>query len=233
MDQRVVKEKPINYEGKTQSNDTCVRVYVQLGHVNMHHQNRTVPGHECVQNINIWIIIDPMEYVISGKRGATANFDESVDVVFSLGIDTEDAEQNIRTTVSLPNGTGKEVKIAVFAGGEQLSEAESAGADIVGGKELATKVASEEKLDVDIVISTPEMMAEVGQLGKILGPQGLMPNPKTGTVTPNVAKAVEDFKKGKVEIKNDKLGNVHLAIGKASFDTNQLLDNLNEVIELI
>ena len=167
------------------------------------------------------------------KENATANFDESVDVVFSLGIDAEDAEQNIRTTVSLPNGTGKEVKIAVFAGGEELSEAESAGADIVGGKELATKVASEEKLDVDIVISTPEMMAEVGQLGKILGPQGLMPNPKTGTVTPNVGKAVEDFKKGKVEIKNDKLGNVHLAIGKASFDTNQLLENLNEVIAVV
>ena len=165
------------------------------------------------------------------KESSTAKFDESVDVVFSLGIDAEDAEQNLRTTVSLPNGTGKDVKIAVFAGGEQLSEAESAGADIVGGKELATKVASEENLDVDIVISTPEMMAEVGQLGKILGPKGLMPNPKTGTVTPNVAKAVEDFKKGKVEIKNDKLGNVHLSIGKSSFDTNQLLENLNEVIE--
>jgi len=164
------------------------------------------------------------------KETSTAKFDESIDVVFSLGIDAEDAEQNLRTTVSLPNGTGKEVKIAVFAGGEQLSEAESAGADIVGGKELSTKVASEEKLDVDIVISTPEMMAEVGQLGKILGPKGLMPNPKTGTVTPNVGKAVEDFKKGKVEIKNDKLGNVHLAIGKSSFDTNQLLENFNEVI---
>jgi len=164
------------------------------------------------------------------KESATAKFDESVDVVFSLGIDAEDADQNLRTTVSLPNGTGKDVKVAVFAGGEQLSEAESAGADIVGGKELATKVASEENLDVDIVISTPEMMAEVGQLGKILGPKGLMPNPKTGTVTPNVAKAVEDFKKGKVEIKNDKLGNVHLAIGKSSFDTNLLLENLNEVI---
>ena len=164
------------------------------------------------------------------KENATAKFDESVDVVFSLGIDPEDSEQNIRTTVSLPNGTGKEIKIAVFAGGEQLSEAENAGADIVGGKELATKVASEEKLDVDLVISTPEMMAEVGQLGKILGPKGLMPNPKTGTVTNDVAKAVQDFKKGKVEIKNDKLGNVHLSIGKASFETNQLLENLNEVI---
>ena len=167
------------------------------------------------------------------KKNAPANFDESVDVAFSLGIDPKDAEQNIRTTVSLPNGTGKDVRIAVFAGGEALTEAESAGAEIVGGKELATKVASEQKLDADIVISTPEMMAEVGQLGKILGPQGLMPNPKTGTVTPNVAKAVEDFKKGKVEIKNDKLGNVHLSIGKVSFDEAKLSENLDEVIAVL
>ena len=167
------------------------------------------------------------------KDSANANFDESVDVVFSLGIDTKAAEENIRTTVSLPHGNGKTIKIAVFAGGEALTEAEKAGADIVGGKELATKVASEEKLDVDLVISTPEMMAEVGQLGKILGPQGLMQNPKTGTVTPNVAKAVEDFKKGKVEIKNDKLGNVHLSIGKVSFSADDLKTNLDEVIAVI
>ena len=167
------------------------------------------------------------------KDSANANFDESIDVVFSLGIDTKAAEENIRTTVSLPHGNGKTIKIAVFAGGEALTEAEKAGADIVGGKELATKVASEEKLDVDLVISTPEMMAEVGQLGKILGPQGLMPNPKTGTVTPNVAKAVEDFKKGKVEIKNDKLGNVHLSIGKVSFSADDLKTNLDEVIAVI
>jgi large subunit ribosomal protein L1 len=167
------------------------------------------------------------------KDSANANFDESVDVVFSLGINTKAAEENIRTTVSLPHGNGKTIKIAVFAGGEALTEAEKAGADIVGGKELATKVASEEKLDVDLVISTPEMMAEVGQLGKILGPQGLMPNPKTGTVTPNVAKAVEDFKKGKVEIKNDKLGNVHLSIGKVSFSADDLKTNLDEVIAVI
>ena len=173
------------------------------------------------------------EAIILCKNNASANFDESVDVAFSLGIDPKDAEQNIRTTVSLPNGTGKDVRIAVFAGGEALTEAESAGAEIVGGKELATKVASEQKLDADIVISTPEMMAEVGQLGKILGPQGLMPNPKTGTITPNVAKAVEDFKKGKVEIKNDKLGNVHLSIGKVSFDEDKLAENLEEVIAVL
>jgi large subunit ribosomal protein L1 len=164
------------------------------------------------------------------KENSTAKFDESVDVAFSLGIDTKSADENIRTTVSLPNGTGRDIKIAVFAGGEALTEAEKAGADIVGGKELATKVASDQKLDADIVISTPEMMAEVGQLGKILGPQGLMPNPKTGTVTPNVAKAVEDFKKGKIEIKNDKLGNLHMSIGKVSFDEEKLLQNFEEVI---
>ena len=173
------------------------------------------------------------EAIILCKNIAPANFDESIDIAFSLGIDPKDAEQNIRTTVSLPNGTGKDVRIAVFAGGEALTEAESAGAEIVGGKELATKVASEQKLDADIVISTPEMMAEVGQLGKILGPQGLMPNPKTGTVTPNVAKAVEDFKKGKVEIKNDKFGNVHLSIGKVSFDEAKLAENLDEVIAVL
>ena len=170
------------------------------------------------------------EAIKTCQEVASAKFDESIDVSFSLGIDPKDAEQNIRSTVSLPNGTGKVVKIAVFAGGEALTEAEEAGADIVGGKELATKVASEEKLDVDIVISTPEMMAEVGQLGKILGPKGLMPNPKTGTVTPNVSKAVEDFKKGKIEIKNDKFGNLQMSIGKVSFDSDSLLQNFDEVI---
>ena len=170
------------------------------------------------------------EAIKTCQEVASANFDVSIDASFSLGIDPKDAEQNIRSTVSLPNGTGKEVKIAVFAGGEALTEAEEAGADIVGGKELATKVASEEKLDVDIVISTPEMMAEVGQLGKILGPKGLMPNPKTGTVTPNVSKAVEDFKKGKIEIKNDKFGNLQMSIGKVSFDSDSLLQNFDEVI---
>ena len=164
------------------------------------------------------------------KDISTTKFDASVDLCVRLGVDPRKANQMVRGTVALPHGTGKDVRIAVFAGGEALTEAEKAGADIVGGKDLATKVSSEEKLDADIVISTPEMMAEVGQLGKILGPQGLMPNPKTGTVTPNVAKAVEDFKKGKVEIKNDKLGNIHLSVGKVSFEESSLLENLNEVI---
>ena len=167
------------------------------------------------------------------KNNAPANFDESVDIAFALGIDTKDAEQNIRTTVSLPNGTGKDVKIAVFAGGEALTEAEAAGAEIVGGKELATKVASEEKLDADIVISTPEMMAEVGQLGKILGPQGLMPNPKTGTVTMDIAKAVTDIKGGKIDFKVDKTGIIHASVGKVSFTADKIKDNANELIKTI
>ena len=164
------------------------------------------------------------------KQLARAKFDESIDLVLVLGIDTKVAEENIRTTVSLPAGTGKDVRIAVFAGGESLTEAEKAGAEVVGGKDLATKVKSEGDIDVDIIISTPDMMSEVGQLGKILGPKGLMPNPKTGTVTSDVVKAVNDFKKGKVEIKNDKLGNVHLSIGKASFEVEKLLENYEEVL---
>ena len=177
--------------------------------------------------------IDPVskqEAISVSKSMANAKFDESIDVVFVLGIDTKLAEENIRTTVSLPAGTGKEVRIGVFAGGEALSEAENAGAEIVGGKDLATKIKTDEDIDVDIIISTPDMMSEVGQLGKILGPKGLMPNPKTGTVTTNIAKAVSDFKKGKVEIKNDKLGNVHLSIGKASFEEEKLLQNFDEVL---
>ncbi len=179
------------------------------------------------------IPIDPVskqEAISASKSMANAKFDESIDVVFVLGIDTKLAEENIRTTVSLPAGTGKEVRIGVFAGGEALSEAENAGAEIVGGKDLATKIKTDEDIDVDIIISTPDMMSEVGQLGKILGPKGLMPNPKTGTVTTDIAKAVSDFKKGKVEIKNDKLGNVHLSIGKASFEEEKLLQNFDEVL---
>jgi large subunit ribosomal protein L1 len=174
--------------------------------------------------------VSKQEAISVSKSIANAKFDESIDLVIVLGIDTKLAEENIRTTVSLPAGTGKEVRIGVFAGGEALSEAEQAGAEVVGGKDLATKVKSEGDIDVDIIISTPEMMSEVGQLGKILGPKGLMPNPKTGTITTDVAKAVTDFKKGKVEIKNDKLGNIHLSIGKASFEEGKLLENFDEVL---
>ncbi len=154
-----------------------------------------------------------------------ANFDETVDVAFRLGIDPRKADQLVRGTVGLPHGIGKPVRVAVFAQGEKQTEAQQAGADIVGGNELAEQIASGGPLDFDVAIATPDMMSEVGKLGRVLGPRGLMPNPKTGTVTMDVAQAVEEFKAGKIEYRNDRYGNIHAPIGKTSFDVNQLDDN--------
>ncbi len=160
------------------------------------------------------------------KMLAAAKFDESVDVVYQLGIDARQADQIVRGTVSLPNGTGKDVKVVVFAN-DQAQEAEDAGADVVGGKDLADKISSGDMpLDWDITIATPDMMPIVGKLGQVLGPRGLMPNPKTGTVTKDVGKTVEAFKSGRVEYRNDRYGNVHVPIGRVSFEANDLVDNL-------
>jgi large subunit ribosomal protein L1 len=160
------------------------------------------------------------------KTLAMAKFDESVDVVYQLGIDARQADQIVRGTVSLPNGTGKDVKVVVFAN-DQAQEAEDAGADVVGGKDLADKIASGDMpLDWDITIATPDMMPVVGKLGQVLGPRGLMPNPKTGTVTKDVGKTVEAFKSGRVEYRNDRYGNVHVPIGRVSFEADSLLENL-------
>jgi large subunit ribosomal protein L1 len=160
------------------------------------------------------------------KTLAMAKFDESVDVVYQLGIDARQADQIVRGTVSLPNGTGKDVKVVVFAN-DQAQEAEDAGADVVGGKDLADKIVSGEMpLDWDITIATPDMMPVVGKLGQVLGPRGLMPNPKTGTVTKDVGKTVEAFKSGRVEYRNDRYGNVHVPIGRVSFEADSLLENL-------
>ncbi len=156
---------------------------------------------------------------------AFAKFDETVEAAFRLGIDARKADQLVRGTVALPNGIGKSVRVAVFAQGEKLSEAEKAGADVAGGKELAEKIAGGGALDFDVAIATPDMMAEVGKLGRVLGPRGLMPNPKTGTVTMDVASAVEEFKAGKIEYRNDRHGNVQAPIGKSSFDTDKLVEN--------
>jgi large subunit ribosomal protein L1 len=160
------------------------------------------------------------------KTLSTAKFDESVDIVFQLGIDARQADQIVRGTVSLPNGTGKDVKVVVFAN-DQAQEAEDAGADVVGGKDLADKITSGDMpLDWDITIATPDMMPVVGKLGQVLGPRGLMPNPKTGTVTKDVGKTVEAFKAGRVEYRNDRYGNVHVPIGRVAFEADNLVENL-------
>ena len=160
------------------------------------------------------------------KSLAPANFDETVEVVYKLGIDPRKADQLVRGTVSLPHGTGKEVRVAVFCPPDKEKEALEAGADLVGGKELAEKISQGAPLDFDVAIATPDMMPEVGKLGKILGPRGLMPNPKAGTVTPDVGRAVSEFKAGRIEYRNDRYGNVHAPVGKVSFDLDQLVENL-------
>ena len=166
------------------------------------------------------------------KETASCKFDESVDVAVNLGIDARKSDQNVRGTTVMPRGTGKKVRIAVFAEGEQAEEAKQAGADIVGFQDLADDVKSG-KLDFDIAIATPDAMKIVGKLGQILGPRGLMPNPKVGTVTPKVAKAVENVKAGQVQYRNDKGGIIHCSIGKASFEVDALKENLTALMEAV
>ena len=163
------------------------------------------------------------------RKMALCRFDESVDVVVRLGVDPRRADQMMRGTVNLPAGTGKKVRVAVFAQGEPATEARAANADLVGADDLAAQVASG-VIDFDVSIATPDMMPVVGRLGRILGPRGLMPNPKSGTVTYDVAKAVSDFKGGKVEYRTDRFANVHIPIGKASFSETDLLRNLRAVV---
>jgi large subunit ribosomal protein L1 len=161
---------------------------------------------------------------------AKANFDETVELVVRLGVDPRKADQIVRGTVALPSGTGKDVRVAVFAQGDAAAAAREAGADIVGADDLAADVEAG-KLDFDLAIATPDMMPIVGRLGRVLGPRGLMPNPKSGTVTPDVGKAVGEFKGGKVEYRTDRYGNVAVPIGKASFQPPALLDNLRAVVD--
>ena len=163
---------------------------------------------------------------------AQAKFDETIDLVIRLGVDPRKSEEMVRGTVALPSGTGKNVRVAVFAQGEVAPAAKEAGADYVGGEDLASEVEGG-MLDFDVAISTPEMMPTVGKLGRALGPRGLMPNPKSGTVTDDPAKAVQDFKGGKVEFRTDRYGNVQVPIGKASFEASDLLNNLKAVVEEI
>jgi len=162
--------------------------------------------------------------------GGAAKFDESIEIAVKLGVDPRQADQNVRGTVVLPHGTGKAMRVLVFAKGEKAKEAEEAGADFVGAEDIVKKIQDEQWLDFDTAIATPDMMGQVGRLGKVLGPRGLMPNPKVGTVTFDIAKAVTEVKAGKVEYRVDKAGIVHVAIGKRSFGTEKLRENADALV---
>ena len=172
----------------------------------------------------------PTEALALVKQMASAKFDENVDIAFRLGVDPRKADQMVRGTVALPSGTGKDVRVAVFASGEAAAEAREAGADIVGADDLAAQIEAG-KFDFDVAIATPDMMPLVGRLGRALGPRGLMPNPKTGTVTQDVGRAVAEFKGGKVEYRTDRYGNVHVPLGKASFEPDALEQNFRAVLD--
>lgn len=174
----------------------------------------------------------PEEAIALIKSMGTAKFDESVDVAIKLGVDPRHADQQVRGTVVLPHGLGKKVRVAVFAQGEKAREAEASGADIVGNEELVADIQAG-KMDFDIAIATPDMMAVVGRLGRILGPRGLMPNPKAGTVTLDIERAVNEFKAGKVEYRVNREAGIHVPIGKASFTEQALLENLRALIDAI
>ena len=173
------------------------------------------------------------EAIALAKKVATAKFDETIEVHIRTGCDGRHADQQIRGAVVLPNGTGKTVKVLVFAKGEKLNEAEAAGADYVGGDELIPKIQNDGWLDFDVVVATPDMMGVVGRLGKVLGPKGLMPNPKAGTVTMDVTKAINDIKAGKIEYRLDTANIIHCPIGKASFSEEQLQQNFDALMDAI
>ncbi len=172
----------------------------------------------------------PSEAIQLAKATATANFDENIDVVFRLGVDPRKADQMVRGTVALPSGTGKDIRVAVFASGEGAESARAAGADVVGADDLFAEVEGG-MMDFDIIIATPDMMPLVGRLGRVLGPRGLMPNPKTGTVTTDPGRAVLEFKGGKVEYRTDRYGNVHVQLGRSSFEQDKIDLNFRAVLD--
>ena len=176
---------------------------------------------------------EPAEAIALAKKAAVAKFDETIEAHISTGCDGRHADQQIRGAVVLPNGTGRTVRVLVFAKNDKLAEAEAAGADHVGGEELIPKIQNDGWLDFDVVVATPDMMGVVGRLGKVLGPKGLMPNPKAGTVTMDVTKAVNDIKAGKIEYRLDKNNIIHVPIGKASFSEEKLEENFNALMEAI
>lgn len=184
---------------------------------------------ENIQRTQTYALMDAVEMV---KRNGQAKFDETVELIANLGIDVKKADQQVRGTVSLPHGTGKTARVIVFAEGDLAKVAEEAGADRVGSEDLAAEI-QKGWLEFDVAIATPDMMRHVGKLGRVLGPRGLMPNPKTGTVTQDIAKAVSEFKAGKIEYRADKEGGIHVPVGKASFDVNNLSDNIRTVLDAL
>ncbi len=187
---------------------------------------------EAAKLIDRTVSYELAEAVDLTKKSATAKFDETIELAVRLGVDPKKADQQIRGAVVLPHGTGKTQKVLVFAKGEKLKEAEAAGADFAGDSEYITKI-QQGWFDFDVIVATPDMMGEVGKLGRVLGPKGLMPNPKTGTVTFDVTKAINDIKAGKIEYRVDKSGNIHVPVGKKSFDDAKLVENINTVIETL
>lgn len=179
------------------------------------------------------VYYDPMEAVELAQKTSTAKFDASIEVAVRLGVNPKHADQQVRGAVVLPHGTGKTVKVLVFAKGDKAREAEQAGADHVGAEDIIAKIQNENWLDFDVAIATPDIMGQVGRLGRLLGPKGLMPNPKVGTVTFDVAKAIQDVKAGKIEYRVDKAGIVHAPIGKKSFETDKLLGNFTALMEAL
>lgn len=191
---------------------------------------KTVEANKKVDRMNLYDVNEAMALV---KDCAHAKFDETVEVHIRTGCDGRHADQQIRGAVVLPNGTGKEVRVLVFAKGEKEKEAQEAGADFVGAEELIPRIQNDNWFDYDVVVATPDMMGVVGRLGKILGPKGLMPNPKAGTVTMDVAKAVKEIKAGKIEYRLDKANIVHVPVGKVSFETEKLEENFRALMEAI
>lgn len=188
---------------------------------------------ESVAQFDRYATYEAAEGIENAVKTAKAKFDETVEVHIRLGVDGRHADQQVRGAIVLPHGTGKSKKVLVFAKGPKAQEAEEAGADYVGADELAEKIRTQNWFDFDVVVATPDMMGVVGRLGKILGPKGLMPNPKSGTVTMDVAKALQEIKAGKVEYRLDKTNIIHTPIGKASFGAEKLLDNFNALLEAV
>ena len=196
----------------------------------MKHGKKYVDGAKLIDRASLY---EPKEALELAVKTATAKFDETVEVHIRLGVDSRHADQQVRGAVVLPNGTGKNVRVAVFAKGEQAEAAKAAGAEIVGAEDLVAKIQGEGFLDFDVAVAAPNMMGLVGRLGKILGPRGLMPTPKAGTVTPDVARAVNEAKAGKIEYRLDKTNIIHCPIGKASFGAEKLTENFNTLLEAI